>query len=212
MFSSFQSFLSCELATATHFVQIPLVALLASATSFTALTATREVLTFGSALHPQSLGRDPTVSSSADSPCAIPFLGGIPIGKIAVGGWIGAAVSEDRDLYIWGGRAGDERRIKALPNLSDDETVRLVDIDGGVDILDVGVGSAHVIALTAEGEVWAAGDGEWGQLGTGERKFEDDWVRIRGDWEGKGKVVGLGCGVWSSWVVVDTRKATASEQ
>lgn len=176
------------------------------------MTATREVLTFGSALHPQSLGRDPTVSSSADSPCAIQSLGGIPIAKIAAGGWVGAAVSEDRDLYIWGGRAGEERRMHALPKLSDDETVRLVDINGGVDILEVGVGSGHMIALTADGEVWAAGDGACGQLGTGERRFEDDWVKVRGEWEGKGKVVGLGCGVWCSWVVVDTRKMNVSEQ
>lgn len=93
LFSSFQSLLSCEPATATHFIQTPLISLLASATSFTALTATHEVLTFGSPLHPQSLGRDPTVNNSADSPCAVSFLGGIPIRKIAVGGWIGAAVS-----------------------------------------------------------------------------------------------------------------------
>lgn len=212
LFSSFQSLLSCEPATATHFIRTPLISLLASATSFTALTATREVLTFGSALHPQSLGRDPTVSGSADSPCAIPFLGGIPIAKIAVGGWIGAAVSEDRDLYIWGGRAGEERRMHALPKLADDETVRLVDINGGVDIAQVGVGSGHVIALTAEGEIWAAGNGEYGQLGNGERRHEEDWVRIRGQWEGKGKVVGLGCGVWSSWVVIDTRTTNTSEQ
>lgn len=170
------------------------------------------MLTFGSALHPQSLGRDPTVSSSSDSPCAISFLGGISIGKIAVGGWIGAAVSEDRDLYLWGGRGGEERRMLALPKLSDDETVRLVEINGGVDILEVGVGSGHVIALTAEGEVWAAGDGEFGQLGTGERRFEEDWVRLRGEWEGKGKVVGLGCGVWYSWLLVDTRTTSLSEQ
>ncbi len=170
------------------------------------------MLTFGSALHPQSLGRDPTISNSADPPCAIPSLGGIPIGKVAVGGWIGAAVSEDRDLYIWGGRAGEERRMHALPKLSDDEPVRLVDINGGVDILEVGVGSGHIMVLTAEGEIWAAGDGECGQLGTGERRFEQDWVRIRGEWEGRGKVVGLGCGVWWSWLVVDTRTTKISEQ
>lgn len=163
-------------------------------------------------MHPQSLGRDPSVSNSADSPCPIPFLGGIPIRKIAVGGWIGAALSQDRDLYIWGGRAGEEKRINALPKLSGDETVRLVDINGGVDILDVGVGSGHVIALTAEGEVWAAGQGECGQLGTGERRFEEDWVRVRGEWEGERKVVGLGCGVWCSWVLVDTRTTSGLQQ
>lgn len=176
------------------------------------MTATGEVLTFGSPLHARSLGREPTAHDPADSPSAIPSLGGIPIDKIASGGWIGAAVSRDRDLYIWGGRAGEERKFKALPADhfdDDDETVRLVDIDGGVDVVDVGVGSGHVVALTAEGEVWATGDGECGQLGNGGRRFEEEWIRVRGDWEGegkgKGKLVGLGCGVWCSWVVVDTR-------
>ena len=145
------------------------------------------------------------MSDPAESPGAIPSLGGVPIEKVAVGGWIGAAVSQDRDLYVWGGRAGEEKKIKALPDLLDDEPVRLVDINGGVDISDVGVGSGHIVALTTEGEVWAAGDGECGQLGTGGRRFEEDWVRIRGDWEDRGKVVGVGCGFWCSWVVVDTR-------
>ena len=150
------------------------------------------------------------MSDPAESPGAIPSLGGIPIEKVAAGGWIGAAVSQDRDLYVWGGRAGEERKIKALPDLLDDEPVRLVDINGGVDILDVGVGSGHVLALTAEGEVWAAGDGECGQLGTGGRRFEEDWIRIRGDWEDRGKVVGVGCGFWCSWIVVDTRTTTVT--
>ena len=182
------------------------------------------MLTFGSPLHPQSLGRDPTASESAEDPCEISFLGGIPIEKVAAGAWTGAAVSEHskwmsillcnlpnlslEDLYVWGGRAGEERRIKALPNLSDDESARLVNINGGVDILDVGVGSGHIITLTAEGEVWATGEGQYGQLSNGQRMFEEDWVRVRGEWEGKGKVVGLGCGVWCSWILVETRTTT----
>ena len=163
-------------------------------------------------MHARSLGREPTLSDPADSPGAIPSLGGVPVDKVAVGGWIGAAVSRDRDLYVWGGRTGDEKKIRALPDLSDDdEPVRLVDIDGGVDIVDVGVGAGHVVALTGEGEVWVAGDGECGQLGTGGRRFEEDWVRIRGDWEGRGKVVGVGCGFWSSWIVVDTTRTTVTK-
>jgi alpha-tubulin suppressor-like RCC1 family protein len=138
----------------------------------------------------------------------VTFLGGIPIRKTAVGGWVGAAVSEDNDLYIWGGQAGDRNRVSALPSPADDEEVKLVDINGGVDVIDVGVGSGHVVALTADGEVWVAGEGEYGQLGTGGQDFEEDWVRVRGDWEGKGKVVAVGAGVWCSWIMVDTRKQT----
>ncbi|MCJ1452973.1 hypothetical protein MMC28_003318 [Mycoblastus sanguinarius] len=204
-FTSFNHFLSCDPPTSSYPLTAPVVSLLASATAFTALTATQEVLTFGSLLHPQALGRTPTPARPANRPCSVPFLGGIPIRKVDVGGWIGAAVSEDRDLYIWGGRAGDSRRISALPSVPDEEEVQLVDIKGGVDVVDVGVGLGHVVALTGEGEVWVTGEADYGQLGTGEKEFEEDWVRVKGDWEGKGKVVGVGCGVWCSWVVVDMR-------
>ena len=172
------------------------------------------MLTFGSPLDPLSLGRDPTASDPADVPRAVPFFGGVPIGKVAVGGGgsIGAAVSRDRDLYLWGGSVGtEERRIKALPTtLSDDDEgnddlVRLVNIRDKADVVDVGVGSGHVLALTAEGEVWTVGDGEYGQLGTGGMGYEEDWKRVRGEWEGKGKVVGVGCGFGGSWIVVETR-------
>ena len=162
-------------------------------------------MTFGSALHPQTLGRTPTPSSPAEKPDPVPFLGGIPIRKIAVGGWIGAAVSEDRDLYVWGGKAGEWKKIKALPKSSDEEEVRLVDISGGVDVVDVGVGSGHMIALTSDGEVWVTGEGEYGQLGTGRKVFEESWVRVSESWERSRKVLSVGCGVWCSWVLVDTR-------
>ena len=163
-------------------------------------------MTFGSALHPQILGRSPTPSSLAEKPCLVPFLGGIPIRKIAVGGWIGAAVSEDNDLYIWGGQAGEAKKVNALPRPSDGAEVALVDINGGADVVDVGVGSGHILALTRDGKVWVTGEGEYGQLGTGTKAFEEDWVRVRGEWEGKGRVVEVDCGVWCSWVLVDTRQ------
>ena len=118
---------------------------------------------------------------------------------------MGAAVSEDRDLYVWGGQAGAAKRLNALPKFSDGEEVRLVDINGGVDVVDVGVGSEHIIALTGDGEVWVTGEGDCGQLGTGTTNFEEDWVRVRGDWEANGRVVGVGGGVWCSWVLVDSR-------
>lgn len=198
-------FISSEPPTFTLPIFTAVTSLIASATSFAALTWNNEVLTFGSALHPQTLGRTPTVTYPADTPCPIPFLGGIPIRKIAVGGWVGAVVSHDSDLYVWGGQAGEAKKIKALPCISDGEEVKLVDIDGEVDVVDVGVGSGHIIALTADGKVWATGEGECGQLGTGSKAFEEDWVEVRGEWEGKGKVVEVGCGVWCSWLLVDTK-------
>ena len=114
-------------------------------------------------------------------------------------------MSEDSDLYIWGGQAGEAKKMNALPRPSDGAEVVLVDIDGGVDVVDVGVGSGHILALTRDGKVWVTGEGEYGQLGTGTKAFEEDWLQVRGEWEGNGRVVEVDCGVWYSWVLVDTR-------
>jgi alpha-tubulin suppressor-like RCC1 family protein len=114
-------------------------------------------------------------------------------------------VSEDNDLYVWGGQASEVKKINALPRPSDKEDVRLVDIKGGIDVVDVGVGNGHIVALTGDGEVWTTGEGDYGQVGTGRKAFEEDWVQARGAWEGKGSVVAVGCGVWCSWVLIDTR-------
>lgn len=66
-----------------------------------------------------------------------------------------------------------KKRISALPGSGqdldddDDDHVKLVNIDCGVDILDFDIGDGHIVILTAKEEVWAAGDNEMGQLGIG---------------------------------------------
>lgn len=45
-------------------------------------------------------------------------------------------------------------------------------------ILDVAVGESHILVLTTRGQVYAVGEGKWGQLGTGRRKFENEWVEV----------------------------------
>lgn len=201
IFTDFSQFLSFEEPSQKYVLSTPLRQLIASATTFTALTTAGEVLTFGSALHIGALGRPHAEESPASTPCPIPFLGGIPIRKISSSGWTTAAISEDQDLYIWGGRAGDPKRIDALPK-PHEELVKLVDIRGGVDVVDVGVGSGHVIALTGDGEVWVTGEGDYGQLGI-MTEVREGWVLIEGKWHGK--VMEVGCGLWSSWVLIDTR-------
>ena len=205
-FASFERFISSKPPTSTLPIFSTIVSLQASATSFFALTSTGEVITFGSALHPQVLGRTPSPAQPANSPAPVPFLGGIPIRKVAVGGWLAAALSEDDDLYVWGGQASEAERLSALPTPSSGEEVKLVDINGGMDVVDVGVGFGHILALTEDGNLWAIGEGKHGQLGMGCSIFEKDWVKVQGGWEGKGQIVEVSCGMCSSWVMVDTRK------
>ena len=158
-------------------------------------------------------------------------LDGIPVRKVVSAGWMTAAVSVEGDLYVWGGGSanggdGGGKRIRCLPGKGkrererkretagevkeEDEEVALVDVAGGVDIADVGVGAGHMLALTRDGRVFAVGDDRSGQVGAGEglgRHFCEEWVEVElgqgFDEERERKVVvGVECGYWSSFVLV----------
>ena len=186
-------------------MKVPAITCLTStAASFLALVNDGKVLSWGSALHPQLLARHPTPDSPAEIPYPIPFLEGIQVRKIVSGGWICAAISEFNDLYIWGGEpeVDPAKRISCLPDWREGEDVKLVDIDGGLDVLDAAVGEGHVVALTERGGVWVTGQGYEGQLGLGNhnRRFVQDWTRVDG-W-GDRTVLNVEAGGWSSFVVV----------
>ncbi len=204
LFTSLVDFLSDDDPKATYELPITVTQLAANSTAFTALAANGEVYTWGDPRH-SHLGRTPTTTSSAYTPCLVTFLGGVPIKKVATEGWVTAAISKDNDLYVWGGRPGESERIGALPAVGqgskdeDDEEVKLVDIDGGTDIVDVAVGEGHIVVLTAEGRVFATGRGVNGQLGTGQRYFADDWIEAV-SLQGK-RVIGVECALWASFAI-----------
>ena len=204
LYSCFEDVLSEAPPLGTHRLKHDIVQLCGGATAFVMLAAGGDVLTFGSGLHSAVLGRPCDVSTPARQPSIIPFLGGIRIKKIACGGWIGAALSYDRDLYVWGGRPGEARMIESLADPSEEGPVQLVDIDDDEDILDVGVGAGHLIALTAKGEVWTVGDSEYGQLGRKGKSFCRSWSKASFVEEKQKKVVQVGCGPWNSWILRST--------
>ena len=130
-------------------------------------------------------------------------LDGIKIKKIAAGGYITAALSTENDLYLWGGRVGEANCISDLQGSDeDDEPVKVANVDGQKDIKDVAVGSGHIVVLTKDGKVYAAGTGHNGQLGMGEgkRDFVRDWTEVKG-LEGK-TVTAVHCGPWNSFAIV----------
>ena len=57
------------------------------------------------------------------------------------------------------------------------EPVVLPDV---ADFVDVAAQVCRAVALDAEGDVWAWGDGRWGQLGVGEDGFVDEPTRVPG--------------------------------
>ena len=188
--------------------------LLSAEASFTALlSSTTMVYTWGDARH-NHLGRALTPVTPSGTPHVVDFLGGIPIRKILTGGWISGALSTSNDLYLWGGRPGEDQRIAALPDLvhhrdgANEEMVKLVDVDGQErDVLDAGIGAGHVIALTDDGRVWAAGRNQNGQLGVvgrGKKDFNERWVEVELCLEEKAMVERIDCGPWSSFLLIRT--------
>lgn len=135
-----------------------------------------------------------------------------------------SAVSRDGDLYVWGRQppgVDEGKRIRCLPGAprtskngaaegeeveAGEGEVALVDIDGGVDVVDVGVGAGHILALTRDGRVFGVGDNMNGQIGIGEghgRGFCEDWVEMPiGPENERTDVVRVDCGYWSSFVLV----------
>lgn len=148
--------------------------LIAGTGTFAMLLENGEVFTWGdarySSLARSTIGED---SVSPDQPGLVEALAGVTIKKICFGGWMGGAVSADGAAYIWGSgtsgsHTGAARRIEAL---SSTEKVALIQLcpeeSGEPDIVDMDIGDGHVALLTAEGDLYVAGENSWGQLGLG---------------------------------------------
>jgi alpha-tubulin suppressor-like RCC1 family protein len=111
-----------------------------------------------------------------------------------------AALTAGNDLYCWG-HAGRS------PMFDDD----LLDVpspvviaDDGKDIVDVAVGEAHMLVLTAEREVYVVGSNANGQLGLPGIASTGSWMRIDLDSVlGRGETVtGVAAGPRNSFLIV----------
>jgi len=215
---SLSSLLQSSTAT-THLLPQPPLHLTSNANTFAALSPSGSIYTWGDPRH-QHLGRTPTTTTPAQQPGLVTGIGGVPMKKIASGGWMTGAVSRDGDLYVWGRQppgVDEGNRIGCLPGASrttnmsaeeesEDGEVALVDVDGGVDVVDVGVGAGHILALTRDGRIFGVGDNSNGQVGIGEgrgRRFCENWLEVPMGFEQEKKViVRVDCGYWSSFVLV----------
>ncbi|KAL8744817.1 MAG: hypothetical protein Q9190_002989 [Brigantiaea leucoxantha] len=163
IFPSHGSFLSGEWPLIVHWIPSHIECILAMSTAFIALAQDGKVYTFGDARHPASLGRTPTAEHPATAPHPIDALEEHKVQKIACGKWIGAAVTTEQDLYIWG--AGKPGTTACFEKAGDgDGIVRPVDID---DVVQIGVGDEHIVVRTGLDTIWGFGSNEYGQLGLG---------------------------------------------
>ena len=160
--------------------------LLANMSSFLLLMEGGGVYSWGDARY-QSLGRAVVGegTTAADTPGVVGALGGLRIAKLATGGWLSAALSEDHALYLWGAASepGCEGSIRCLREAGAGE-VALVELSDGahrepLDVVDVAVGVAHVAAVTADGRLYVVGANRDGQLGMDSpEQFIADWVGL----------------------------------
>ncbi|KAI4256942.1 MAG: hypothetical protein L6R42_005942 [Xanthoria sp. 1 TBL-2021] len=182
--------------------------LVASSTTFTILGQQQPRLeTFGDARYPALLGRTPSTQSPASLPTVISALDGINVAKIAAGSWLIAAVSCEKDLYVWGQvmqqPMGDNHSCfdKLLNNIGED--VHLIDIADGQDVEDVAIGDEHLVVLTTNGELWGYGSNDFGQLGLGRdvKTTQGEWVKIYAADAGE-KIREFAAGPLSTFIVV----------
>lgn len=131
-----------------------------------------------------------------------------------------AALSADGELFLWGqANPGMTQELSVLKgkvgDVDQDEYVRCVELEiEGKEacVTDVAVGLGHVL-VAAEvvmpnqmlRRVFAAGQGENGQLGLGaERNFVEEFVEVdalRGT-----RVRSLKAAGWSSWAVAESEQ------
>ncbi|KAK5696332.1 hypothetical protein LTR17_024304 [Elasticomyces elasticus] len=163
--------------------------LLANTASFILLLESGEVYSWGDPRH-QSLGRaiHGEGAKKADEPGIVEALGGLKITKIASGGWMSAAISEDGALYLWGA-AGEVALVELLASAHDEP----------LDVIDFAIGDAHVAVATTDGRLFVVGDNKDGQLGLDSAEdFIEDWTEARG----LSDVQRVVCGPRSTYVFV----------
>lgn len=130
------------------------------------------VYAWGSGQYGQ-LGIEGKVGSSSIRPLAVPDLADKSIVQVAAGFEHALALSADGVVYAWGnntnGQVGaDPQREKNVP------TPRPVAGLAGIRIVQIAAGSAHSLALAADGTLYAWGAGQSGQLGDGHPFYLED--------------------------------------
>ena len=119
------------------------------------------------------------------------------IKKIAAGGYIAGALTNENDLYVWGGRQGQEPPLPDMVGIPES-----VDIEGE-DVLDFGVGDRHIIVLTMSRRLWVVGNNSNGQLSDGSRKEIRSWKEVILPLKESQKIVNVYAGYRSSFALVD---------
>ncbi|KAM3074311.1 hypothetical protein ACMFMF_006327 [Clarireedia jacksonii] len=196
-----------------------ITSLVSNNTTFTALTTTNQLLTWGDPRFPSRLGRPNTSSSPSTTPSPIPssslpFSPSMHILKISSGGSLTGILTSTHDLYIWGCNPHP-----FIPELNPSSTSYIdaadeenpfapvpIDVEGK-DVADFAVGENHILVLTMDGMLYGIGEGGNGQLGLGDERGRcEEWrvldVGLGKEGKCKKRCVGVGAGYKCSFVLV----------
>lgn len=119
-----------------------------------------------------------------------------PIQKISSGGYITAALTENYDLYVWGGFPSQPEILKDITS-----TPMPVDLDGA-NISDVAVGNDHILALTVEGRLFVVGSGSSGQLGIESVKL-CQWTEVKLSLKQDQRIAKIYAGYKNSFLIIE---------
>ena len=210
----------------SHLASFAPTQLVTNATTATALSPDSRVYTRTTdPRYPSCLGRPYTETLTFEP---VTYLSETRISRIASGGYMTAAISEEGELFLWGqANPGIEEELGVLDRLEcnadaaveretvvwcetgQDEDVKCLNIriDGRDAIAyDVAIGFGHILVAAKEGTgehvVFAAGCGAEGQLGLGRTddflQQFEEVVALRGK-----RTTQLAAAGWSSFVITE---------
>ena len=184
------------------------VQFLANHSSFTLLSTSGDLYTWGDPRFQQCLGRDVSNECPAQEMHSVTELAGLRVKKLASRGWWSGCVTLAGDCYVWGGRPGDAGGdgsagdvVNAIKKESERNTASETEGEAGwderivkvkmpvavgeeFDVEDIAIGNNHVLVLReGTGEVWGIGSNKQGQLNLGGTDDEDEpfvykWTKL----------------------------------
>jgi alpha-tubulin suppressor-like RCC1 family protein len=104
-------------------------------------------------------------------------------------------LTTDGDLWAWGFNLYGTLGVGHKGNLSTPELILS-------KVKEVAGGGLHVLALCEDGSLWSWGQSNEGQLGLDKEQREEDTTRpVRVRAVPKEKIIGIGCGNYTSWAI-----------
>ncbi|ESO96806.1 hypothetical protein LOTGIDRAFT_231645 [Lottia gigantea] len=165
------------------------------------LTENNQVFTFGLGSRGQ-LGNEDV--EERKEPQEVDALSGISIKTVSAGGWHSIAVSEDGDLYTWGWNESGQLGLPCplLSVDSDLETHGLVTLPTVIDlpasVHKVSCGSRHTTVLLEDKVLMACGWNKYGQLGTGDNKSCDQFIKLDISGAADHDIIDIVTGSWNT--------------